>query len=122
MINIFKQSIPSAKRNPKLSTVQDSFLSELLVSLITALSVLTVMIFVKMYLADIRISAFPPFSLLIVAVLHTFIRRSRIQNLFLMIALHLAVSAGFYFAALNIPFLEFGRIAPNRNYLFLALF
>lgn len=121
MINIFKQSIPSAKRNPKLSTVQDSFLSELLVSLITALSVLTVMIFVKMYLADIRISAFPPFSLLIVAVLHTFIRRSRIQNLFLMIALHLAVSAGFYFAALNIPFLEFGRVAANKNYLFLAL-
>ena len=121
MTNIFKQKIPSTGKNPKLRTVQDSFLTELLMSLITALSVLSVMIFVKMYLADIRISFWPPFTLHIVAVIHTFIRRSKINNLILMIVLHLAVSAGFYFAVLNIPVLEFGRIAPNKNYLFMAL-
>ena len=121
MTNIFKQKIPSTGKNPKLRTVQDSFLTELLMSLITALSVMSVMIFVKMYLADIRISALPPFTLLIVAVIHTFIRRSKINNLILMIVLHLAVSAVFYFAVLNIPVLEFGRIAPNKNYLFMAL-
>jgi len=121
MTNIFKRTINSADQDSRKINTQESFLSELLMSFISVIAILSVMVFVKMYLADIRISEIPPYSLLIVAVFHTFIRRSKINNVLLMIALHLAVSVAFYFVAVNIPALEFGNIAPNRNYLFLAL-
>ncbi|MBR4403646.1 MAG: hypothetical protein IKT10_00895 [Clostridiales bacterium] len=121
MTNIFKRKASSQENSTNLSTYQDSFFSELLMSLISAITILTVMIFVQMYLADIQIGAIPPYSLLIVAVAHTFIRRSKINNIILIVILHLAVSAVFYFVALRIPALQFGAIAPNRNYLFLAL-
>ena len=107
--------------NVIIDNTRDSFAAELLLSVIVTLTIMTGMIFFKMYLADIKLTAYPPFSLLIVTVIHTFIRRSKINNIFIITLLHIAASVAFYFVVINIYTLGFSWYMSNRIYLVVAL-
>ena len=65
----------------------------------------------------IDVSMYPTFVTLIVPVLHTFIRRIRINLQFPIFIITVLTSAIFYFAVISIPFLEFGNSEANRFYL-----
>ena len=97
--------------------VRDSLLAESLLSLIIGLTILSVMLLIKCYVIIIDVSMSAAFVTLIVPVLHTFIRRIRINLQFPIFIMTVLISAIFYFAAISIPFLEFGNSGANRFYL-----
>ncbi|MBR3279787.1 MAG: hypothetical protein IKG01_12930 [Lachnospiraceae bacterium] len=98
-------------------TVRDSLVAESLLSVIMGITILSLMLLVKSYVEMIDVGMYPAFVTLIVPVLHTVVRRTRINSQFLLFLLHVAVSASFFFIAINIPFLQFGSSLPNRLYL-----
>ena len=97
--------------------VRDSLLAESLLSLIIGLTILSVMLLIKCYVIIIDVSMYAAFVTLIVPVLHTFIRRIRINLQFPIFIMTVLTSAIFYFAAISIPFLELGNSGANRFYL-----
>ncbi|MBR2550936.1 MAG: hypothetical protein IKE92_13150 [Clostridiales bacterium] len=97
--------------------VRDSLLAESLLSVIIGLTILSVLLLIKCYVMIIDVSMYPTFVTLIVPVLHTFIRRIRINLQFPIFIITVLTSAIFYFAVISIPFLEFGNSEANRFYL-----
>ena len=97
--------------------VRDSFIAESLLSVISGITILSLMVIVKSYVELIDVGMYPAFVTLIVAVLHTVVRRLRINSQFLIFLLHVAVSALFFFIVIKIPFLQFGNSIANRFYL-----
>lgn len=104
-----------------IHTVRDSLLVELMLSTIVAITIVSLMTLVKAYIAIIEVSIIPPFSVIIVALLHTIIRRLKIDGIPLLVILHLLVSALFYRVAIMFPVLEFGRSGANKFYLIVVL-
>lgn len=102
---------------------RDSLISEILLSLIMCLTILSLMIICKSYnfLGRVYIKYYTPFTILLLVVAQVFIRRSKLNNIFLIILAHAASAVAFYFAVIFIPVLEFGNSVPNRNYLILSL-
>ena len=98
-------------------TVRDSLIAETLFSIIMGITLLSLLMIVKSYVELIDVSMYAAFSTLTVSVLHTFVRRLRINSQFLIFLLHIAVSAAFFFIAVNIPVLQFGSSLANRLYL-----
>ena len=109
-----KKNTSKMTDNVIIDNTRDSFAAELLLSVIVTLTIMTGMIFFKMYLADIALM-YRLFSLLIVTVIHTFIRRSKINNIFIITLLHIAASVAFYFVAINIYTLGFSWYMSNRD-------
>ena len=105
-----------------IHTVRDSLISEILLSVIIGLTIITGMTLVKCYIQIITVEIYPQFTLLIVAVIHTFIRRARKYGFFKMLISHLLVSVLFYLVAVQIPQLQFGLRTANRICLILLLF
>ena len=97
--------------------VRDSLIAESLLSIISGITILSLMMIVKSYVELIDVGMYPAFVTLIVAVLHTFVRRIRINSQFLIFLMHVAVSALFFFIVINIPVLQFGNSIANRFYL-----
>ena len=62
-----------------IHTVRDSLVAESLLSVIMCITILSVMLIIKCYVQIIEVSILPPFVTLIVPVLHTVIRRIRIN-------------------------------------------
>lgn len=101
--------------------VRDSLFAETLLSVIIGITVLTFMTLVKSYMELFTVSMYAQFSVLIVAVAHTILRRLSIKSKPAVFALHILVSALFYFVLTTIPVLEFGSTKANRIYLIIIL-
>ena len=104
-----------------IHTVRDSLLVELMLSVIAALTVLSCMTILKAYILIIDVSMYPTFSVLIVALIHTVIRRFKTDKMVPVIILHIMVSVLFFRVATLIPALEFGNRTANRLYLAVIL-
>ena len=100
-----------------IHTVRDSLVAESLLSVIMCITILSVMLIIKCYVQIIEVSIFPPFVTLIVPVLHTVIRRIRINMQLPSFLMTVMASAAFYFLVINIPVLEFGNSPANRFFL-----
>lgn len=98
-------------------TVRDSLVAESLLSIIMCITILSVMLIIKCYVQIIDVSIYPPFVTLIVPVVHTVIRRLRINMQLPVFLMTVMASAAFYFTAINIPVLEFGNSSANRFFL-----
>lgn len=104
-----------------INNVRDSLLSETLLSLIITVTILSLLSLVKCYIQLFDVSQYPQYTLLIVAVAHTLIRRIRIRSVTAILILHILVSCAFYFAVISFPALEYGTSLPNRIYLIISL-
>ena len=100
-----------------IHTVRDSLIAEFFLSAIAGITILTVMLIIKSYVPIIDAGIYPAFFTLIVPVIHTVIRRIRINMQFPIFLLSVLTSAAFYFFAINTPILEFGSSIANRFYL-----
>ena len=98
-------------------TVRDSLVAESLMSIIMGITILSVMLVAKSYVEMIDVGMYPAFVTLIVSVLHTIIRRIRINSQFLIFIMHVAVSFLFFLIVINIPVFQFGNSLSNRIYL-----
>ena len=101
--------------------IRDSLPADILLSIIISLTIITVATLVKSYVELFTAGMYAQFSVLIVSVFHTIVRRLNIKSKFVVFILHVAVSALFYFVATAVPFLEFGVDTPNRIYLIMIL-
>ena len=99
--------------------VRDSVFAECLYSLMVTITIMSCLIIIKIYVITINISMFAPYFVLILALVHTFIRRSGIKKTVINLAVQLAVSVAFYFTAVNISVLGFGNDGRTRFYLIL---
>ena len=99
--------------------VRDSVFAECLYSLMVTITIMSCLIIIKIYVITINISMFAPYFVLILALVHTFIRRSEIKKTVINLAVQLAVSVVFYFTAVNISVLGFGNDGRTRFYLIL---
>ena len=101
---------------------RDGVVSELLLSLIIGITILSCVTIVKFYINIITVGMFPTYALLIVPVIQMLIRRTRINNLFTIVILSFLVSAAAFFVFVDIPGLGFGDGKANMLYLGLILF
>ena len=100
---------------------RDSLVAEMLLSMIIGITILSCVTFVKFYISIINVGMYPAYALLLVPLIQMFIRRARINNLFLIIILNLLVSAAAFFVYINIPGLGFDTGKANAFYLALIL-
>ena len=100
-----------------IQTVRDSLPAEILLSLIIGITILSAMVVIKSYVELIDVGIYPQFVTLIVTVIHTIIRRLRIRSLLLNFILHILASVIYFFAAVNVPFLQYGNSMANRIFL-----
>lgn len=104
-----------------IHTVRDSLAAEIMLSLISGITILSFMTFVKCYVEVFDVSLYPHYSVLLIAVIHTVIRRMRINKIFPILVMHVIADGIFYIVATGIPVLEFGNRNANRLYLILIL-
>ena len=97
--------------------VRDSILAECLYSLMVTITIMSCLMIIKLYVLTINISMYSPYIILLLALIHTFIRRSGIKKSVINVAVQLAVSVAFYFTAVNISFLGFGADGRTKFYL-----
>ena len=76
--------------------VRDNVFAECLYSLMVTITIMSCLIIIKIYVITINISMFAPYFVLILALVHTFIRRSGIKKTVINLAVQLAVSVAFY--------------------------
>ena len=120
--NIFATSLTYKNRDGEtIHVTRDSFVSETLLSFVVTVMILSCMILIKSYVEPITISMYPTYSLLVLALLHTFVRRLKINKIYLIFFVNIAVSMLFYFVATDIPALEFGNSGGNTFYLIVVL-
>lgn len=100
---------------------RDSLVAELLLSMIISITILSCVTFVKFYISIINVSMYPTYALLFVPLVQMFIRRLRINYLFLIIILNFLVSAAAFFVCVNTPVLGFDTGRANAFYLALIL-
>ena len=96
---------------------RDSILAECLYSLMVTITIMSCLMIIKIYVVSINISMISPYIVTLLALIHTFIRRSGIKNTIINLAVQLAVSAAFYFAVVNIKVLGFGADRRTKYYL-----
>ena len=99
--------------------VRDSIFAECLYSLMVTITIMSVLMIIKLYIVTINISMLSPYIILLLALIHTFIRRSGIKRSIINLAVQLAVSVAFYFTVINISFLGFGADSRTKIYLFI---
>lgn len=98
-------------------TVRDSLLSEILLSTIIGITLLSCVMVIKSYILLIDVTMYPQFVTLIVPILHTFVRRIRLEMQFPILVMQLMVPAAFFVIVINIPALQFGNSTANKFYL-----
>ena len=97
--------------------VRDNLLSECLLSLITAITIISCLMIIRVYVTSIKLSMYSPYILLLLALMHTFIRRSNLKNVVINLVVQLAVSVVFYIAVYNISIFGFALDGRTRFYL-----
>ena len=108
------------KAHAKLNSpviVRDSLLAECLYSMMVTITILSCLMIIKLYVVKIDISMYSPYIVLLLALIHTFIRRSGIKKSYINLPVQLAVSFAFYFTVVNIKVLGFGLDRRTRFYL-----
>ncbi|MCR4776113.1 MAG: hypothetical protein K5869_07015 [Saccharofermentans sp.] len=101
--------------------VYDSFFAELLLSFITATSLLSCIMVIKGFSEYITVGTYPQLLTLILVIMHTFIRR-KWPALLPCVLIHAASSVIFFFAMILIPFFPFGISRSNMFYLGVIVF
>ena len=96
--------------------MRESFIAELLLSVIAAVTLLSCLLFIRGFSEFINVSVYAQLIPLILAGLHTFVRR-KWTGLLPCFLMHAAVSLAFYFAVISIPAAEFGSCVSNKVYL-----
>ena len=97
--------------------VRDSVFAECLYSLMVAITILSCLMIIKLYVVTINVGMISPYIVLLLALIHTFIRRSGIKKTVINIAVQIAASVAFYFTTVNISFLGFGTDGRTKFYL-----
>ena len=109
---------PKAPAKPEKTVVtRDSLFAECLLSLMISITIMSALMIVKTYVVYISFNIYSQYVLLFLVLIHTFIRRSRINNIIINLAVQAAVSAVFYFAVKNMPVLGFGNDGRSGFYL-----
>lgn len=98
-------------------TVRDSLLSEILLSVIMGITLLSCMVVLKSYIDIIDVSMYMQFVPLILSVVHVLIRRTTIKSQLIIFLLHIAADVVFFFIVTFIPYLQYGNSLANRFYL-----
>ena len=101
--------------------VRDNLLSECLLSLITAITIISCLMIIRVYVTSIKLSMYSPYILLLLALMHTFIRRSNLKNVVINLVVQLAVSVVFYIAVYNISIFGFALDGRTRFYLIMLV-
>ena len=96
---------------------RDSIFAECLYSLMVTITIMSCLMIIKLYIVTIDIGMVSPYIVLLLALIHTFIRRSGIKKAVINLTVQLAVSVAFYFTAVNISFLGFGNDSRTKFYL-----
>ena len=96
--------------------IRENFFAELLLSLIITTSIMSCLMAVRGFIEYITIDAYDQFVTLLLAAVHTYIRRKwpKLVPCFL---IHIVSSAVFFFTLIMIPFLPFGDHISNMIYL-----
>ena len=97
--------------------IRDSILAECLYSLMVTITIMSCMMIIKLYVVSIDVSMISPYIVMVLALIHTFIRRSGIKKTVINLAVQLAASVAFYVTAVNISFLGFGTDGRTKFYL-----
>lgn len=101
--------------------VRESFIAEVLMSVIITASILSCLMMIRGFNEFITITTYPQLIPLLLAVIHTIIRR-KWPKLWLCFILHVLASAAFYFALIFIPATGYGDGLSNRIYLAAIVF
>ena len=78
-------------------TVRDSLLSEILLSVIMGITLLSCMVVLRSYIDIIDVSMYMQFVPLILSVVHVLIRRTTIKSQLIIFLLHIAADVVFFF-------------------------
>jgi hypothetical protein len=102
--------------NEEKRTARESLFAEILMSIIVALSVQSLLMFIRGFNENVTITTYPQLIPLILVVIHTLIRR-KWPNLVPFFFLHIISSAAFFCAVVFFPGSEYGSNVSNMIYL-----
>ena len=105
------------KRGEMVHAVNNSLISDILLTLVVSITILSVASILKCGNTTINVRFSIQFLTLIVPLAHLFVRRSKNRSIPLFLILTILISTAFYNIAIQIPALSFGNSGSNKFFL-----
>ena len=105
-----------------IHTVRDSLITEILLSVVIGLAIISGMVLVKCYIPIVTVELYPQYILFILGAIHTIIRRIRTESAVPVLIVNILVSVLFFFVVIQFPQLQFGLRIANKLCLILLIF